>query len=305
MAEKYKKQHIVPKSYLNHFATKQKNDKYNIITMIKKNNILSDKFVQTTDKVGYISNFYDVPERDDPKYWEHFLDENFDRLCGKKLDRIIAHASLSPNKTVILDDERKDLLSRIIISQMLRVPGFFEFGFKKSEEIMKKTKEELIEVFKEIAPDKVPVVEKVEFSDTQQKDIMLSEMFDAERFTGYCEILKRKTWIVYYNLNAKDTPFITCDNPVLVTNRNGSKIGLFVNGLIQKETSIFFPVSPSVLIAIYSPTAILGGISFLDGQKINLINEQKFIKWINELLICQAFRYVFKKYNNTTKEIYG
>lgn len=295
MSEDFKNQHIVPVSYLNHFGTLQKSDNYLIRTRIVKDNKLSKPFKQSTNNVGYICNFYDVPERDDPKYWEHFLDKNFDRLCGKKLEEIIIHASLAPNKTVILDDERKDLLSRIIISQMLRVPKFFEFGFKKAEEITKKTKEELIEVFKEISPDKVPVVEKVEISDTQQKDILLSEMFDAERFTGYCEILKRKTWIVYYNLNAKDTPFITCDNPVLVTNRNGSKIGLFVNGLIQKETSIFFPVSPSVLIAIYSPTAILGGISLFDGQKINLINEQKFIKWINDLLSCQAFKYVFEK----------
>lgn len=295
MSEDFKNQHIVPVSYLNHFGTLQKSDNYLIRTRIVKDNKLSKPFKQSTNNVGYICNFYDVPERDDPKYWEHFLDENFDRLCGKKLEEIIIHASLAPNKTVILDDERKYLLSRIIISQMLRVPKFFEFGFKKAEEITKKTKEELIEVFKEISPDKVPVVEKVEISDTQQKDILLSEMFDAERFTGYCEILKRKTWIVYYNLNAKDTPFITCDNPVLVTNRNGSKIGLFVNGLIQKETSIFFPVSPSVLIAIYSPTAILGGISLFDGQKINLINEQKFIKWINDLLSCQAFKYVFEK----------
>lgn len=295
MSEEFKNQHIVPSSYLNHFGTLQKSGNYLIGTRIVKDNKLSKPFNQSTNNVGYICNFYDVPERDDPKYWEHFLDENFDRLCGKKLDRIIIHASLAPNKTLILDYERKDLLSRIIISQMLRVPKFFEFGFKKAEEITKKTKEELIEVFKEISPDKVPVVEKVEISHTQQKDILLSEMFDAERFTGYCEILKNKTWIVYYNLNAKDTPFITCDNPVLVTNRNGSKIGLFVNGLIQEETSIFFPISPSVLIAIYSPTAILGGISLFDGQKINLINEQKFIKWINDLLSCQAFKYVFEK----------
>lgn len=295
MSEDFKKQHIVPVSYLNHFGALQKSDKYLIGARIVKDKKLSQLFEQSTENVGYIFNYYDVPERDNPKHWEHFLDENFDRLCGKRLERIIAHVTLSPNKNVILDNERKDLLSKIIVSQMLRVPDFFKFGFKKAEEVMKKSKGELIEVFKEIAPDKVPWVEKVEFSNTQQKDMMLSGMFDAERFAGYCEILKNKTWVVYYNCNHTDTPFITCDNPVLVTNRNGSKIGLFANGLIQEETSIFFPISPSVLIAIYSPTAILGGITFLDGQKINLINEQKFIKWINELLVSQAFKYVFEK----------
>lgn len=295
MSEQFKNQHIVPVSYLNHFGTKQKSGKYLIGARTVKDNKLSKPFRQSTENVGYICNYYDVPERDDPKHWEHFLDENFDRLCGRKLEQIIAHATLSPNKTVVLDDSKKDLLSKIIVSQMFRVPDFFKHGFQKADEVMKMMKAELIEVFNDIAPDKVPYVERVEFTDTQQKDIILSNIFDDERFNRYCEILKSKSWVVYYNCDYNDTPFITCDNPVLITNSNGSKIGLFANGLIQEETSIFLPISPSLLIAIYSPMAVEGGMWLLDGEKINLMNEKKFVKRINEMLIRQAFRYVFEK----------
>ena len=298
MSEDFKNQHIVPVSYLNHFGTKQKSGKYLIGARTVKDKKLSKPFRQSTENVGYICNYYDVPERDDPKHWEHFLDENFDRLCGRKLEQIIAHTTLSPNKTIVLDDNRKDLLSKIIVSQMFRVPDFFKHGFQKADEVMRKSKAELIEVFNDIAPDKVPYVERVEFTDTQQKDIILSGIFDNERFNQYCEILKSKSWVVYYNCNYKDTPFITCDNPVLVTDKAGSKLGLFANGLLQEETVVLFPISPAILIAIYSQSSLGGWMLVFDGMKFNMINERKFVTSTNEKLINQAFRYVFEKPQN-------
>ena len=295
MAEKYKKQHIVPKSYLNHFATKQKNDKYKIITMIKKNNTLSDEFVQTTDKVGYISNFYDVPEKEDPKYWEHFFDINFDRLCGNRLNCIIADATLSPHKSKIINDERKDLLSRIIMSQIFRVPECLKNCERIADETIDNLRKELVRFFEEKAPDKVPIIRNLSISETQRKDMMLTGIFDKKRFNKYCNILKSKTWLVFYNNDYKTTPFITCDNPVLVTNADGSELGIFINGLVGGGTMIYFPISPAVLIAVYSPTSFWGGIAPLDGMKFNLKDENKFIMTINRRLVKQAYRHVFIK----------
>lgn len=295
MSEQFKNQHIVPVSYLNHFGTKQKSGKYLIGARTVKDNKLSKPFRQSTENVGYICNYYDVPEREDPKHWEHFLDEKFDRLCGQKLEHIIAHAAVSPNKTVILDDDRKDLLSKIIISQILRVPDFFDFGYKKFQEVMKKTKGDLIDTFSAIAQDKVHIVENLQVTNTQQKDMILTGAFDERRFEKYCNILKTKVWVAFYNCDYKKTPFVTCDNPVLVINQAGNKTGVFVNGLIQNDTFIFFPVSPAVMIAIYSPTILCGGISLFNGMKVNLTSEEKFVSFINRKLINQAFKHVFTK----------
>lgn len=295
MSEQFKNQHIVPVSYLNHFGTKQKSGKYLIGARTVKDNKLSKPFRQSTENVGYICNYYDVPERDDPKYWEHFLDENFDRLCGNKLSCLIADTTLLPHKATVVNDDRKDLLSKIIMSQILRVPDFFDFGYKKFQEVMKKTKGDLIEIFSVVAPDKVHVVENLEVTDTQQKDMILTGAFDEKRFEKYCDILKTKAWVAFYNCDYKITPFVTCDNPVLVINQAGNKTGVFVNGLIQNDTFIFFPVSPAVMIAIYSPTALCGGISLLNGMKVNLRNEEKFVSFINKNLINQAFKHVFIK----------
>ena len=71
MAKQFVNQHIVPKRYLDRFASKV-DGKYIIGTRYyeKKQPKL---FRASTADVGYIKNFYDVTDRDDPKYWEHFF----------------------------------------------------------------------------------------------------------------------------------------------------------------------------------------------------------------------------------------
>ena len=71
MANDYTDQHIVPKRYLDRFGTKGRKATMIGTRMLKKGQV--NFFIAATDDVGYIKNYYDVTDKDDSKYWEHFF----------------------------------------------------------------------------------------------------------------------------------------------------------------------------------------------------------------------------------------
>ena len=125
MGKEFVKQHIVPKRYLDRFALRN-NEKYIIGTLfINKNK--QECFAASTSDVGYIKNFYDVNDKDDPKYWEHFFAREIDTLCGTDMDNIISAAMLSQDNAIVLSKHSIDVLSKIMVAQIMRVPSSVDF----------------------------------------------------------------------------------------------------------------------------------------------------------------------------------
>ena len=98
MAKDYTNQHIVPKRYLDRFGTKD--GKRTIIgaQIVDKGNVRF--FTDSTVNVGYIKNYYDVTDKNDPKYWEHYFAREIDTLCGQDIENIIAKVTLSCPDTI-------------------------------------------------------------------------------------------------------------------------------------------------------------------------------------------------------------
>lgn len=93
MGKNYTNQHIVPKRYLNRFGTPDGKK-----TLIGTRTTEKGKprfFRDATSNVGYVKNIYDVTDKSDPKYWEHFFAREIDSLCGKPMQNIIAKVTLS------------------------------------------------------------------------------------------------------------------------------------------------------------------------------------------------------------------
>lgn len=81
MAKDFTDQHIVPKRYLDRFGTKAGKR-----TIIGTRIVMKGKlkfFSDSTANVGYIKNYYDVTDKNDPKYWEHYFAREIDTLCGQ------------------------------------------------------------------------------------------------------------------------------------------------------------------------------------------------------------------------------
>ncbi len=169
MAENFVNQHIVPKRYLDRFGT-QSGDKFIIGTRI----IVKGKpkfFEDSTEKVGYIKHYYDVTDKDDPKYWEHYFAREIDTLCGRDMENIIAKITLSQENAVVLSSHDKDVLSKVIVAQTMRIPDSVDYVTNELyPRVSKQVKEEVASALPQFLIEKYKdQLKNIEFSNQYQK----------------------------------------------------------------------------------------------------------------------------------------
>lgn len=295
MSKGFVKQHIVPKRYLDRFA--ENIDNKNIIgtRMVKNRKVYL--FQKSTSEVGYIKNYYDVTDKDDPKYWEHFFAEKIDTLCGHDMENIIAKATLSQENGTILSEYDKLVLSKVIVAQVMRVPDSVDYVKNKIyPRVSKQVKESVASILPSFLLEKYEKqLMNIELSDQFQKEIIFNHTFEPENFERYCKIMQEGIWVVYVNNHRNIIPFVTSDNPVLVEGVGRKETGLFYNGLASHSTCIFYPLSPSIAVAVYSRRGLLNIIADkYDGRKTILKeNELKYIFDKNIKIIGQAHHHSF------------
>lgn len=291
MGENFKDQHIVCQAYLNRFATKT-GKRYVIGTRLQSPKQGVKLFTNSVANVAYIENYYDTCAQSDKKFWEHYLDKQFDVLCGQPLDNIVAKITLCPADRKVLTEEDKALLSRIIISQMLRVPAFLDDNIAKTEDMLKEYKQEFLASIPSNYEKHRHVVENISFNIDERKNMVLNSVFDEKRFQRFCSVLRQKTWCVFYNGIRDVMPFITSDNPVVITDMKGREETMTSIGLANGKTVILYPLTPSILIGIYSAELFFGELEKFDGQRIT-IDDIKFITNVNLMLMRQSYVHSF------------
>lgn len=291
MGENFKNQHIVCQAYLNRFATKT-GKRYIIGTRLQSPKQGVKLFTNSVANVAYIENYYDTCAQSDKKFWEHYLDKQFDVLCGQPLDNIVAKITLCPADRKVLTKEDKALLSRIIISQMLRVPAFLDDNIAKTEDILKEYKQEFLASIPSNYEKHRHVVENISFNIDERKNMVLNSVFDEKRFQRFCNVLRQKTWCVFYNGIRDVMPFITSDNPVVITDMKGREETMTSIGLANGKAVILYPLTPSILIGIYSCDLFFGELEKFDGHRMT-IDDMKFITNVNMMLMRQSYIHSF------------
>ena len=293
MAKDFTKQHIVPKRYLDRFGTKDGKQTIIGTRIVSKGNVRF--FTESTENVGYIKNYYDVTDKNDPKYWEHYFAREIDTLCGQDMENIIAKATLFQKNATILSDQDKQVLSKVIVAQLMRIPESIDYVKNVLyPRVSAQVKEDLISAF---PPDFVEKyreqIMNTEISEQGQKELMFNHTFEPANFGRYCEMLQAGVWVVYVNMHRDTMPFLTSDNPVLVEGVGSKNTGLFRNGLANPATCIFYPISPSIAVAIYSRRGIMGLVADeYDGRKV-LLDDLKYIMSRNVKIMAQAYRHSF------------
>lgn len=293
MAKDLTKQHIVPKRYLDRFG--RKDGKRTIIgtRLINKGKVRF--FEDSTANVGYIKNYYDVTDKTDPKYWEHYFAREIDTLCGQTMEDIIAQVMLSQKNATVLSDQDKQVLSKVIVAQLMRIPESIDYVKNVLyPRVSAQVKEDLISA---LPPDFVEKhreqIMNTEFSEQNQKELMFNHSFEPAYFDRYCDVLQAGVWVVYVNTRRDTMPFLTSDNPVLVERVGSKDTGMFRNGLANPATCIFYPISPSIAVAIYSRRGIMGLVADeYDGRKV-LLDDLKYIMNRNVKIMAQAYRHSF------------
>ena len=292
MGEEYKNQHIVPQAYLNRFATK-KGDNYIIGTRLNSNGKRKINFFTNSVKnVAYLENYYDTLQQKDKKHWEHYLDKNFDTLCGKPLNNIISTITLSSENACVLSSENKSILSRIIMSQAFRVPSYLDEQIETSKDLLASYKEEILNSFPNLDEKKKNLIKQITFDFDTRKNIILEGVFSEERFLRFCNVLEQKVWVAFYNNIRPTMPFVTSDNPVVFSDFKGNNSKINKIGLVNDKTVILYPISPSILIGIYSPNIYFGRLQQFDGRRLN-IDDMKFIIKVNTEIVSQSYIHSF------------
>ena len=292
MAKQFVNQHIVPKRYLDRFASKV-DGKYIIGTRYyeKKQPKL---FRASTADVGYIKNFYDVTDRDDPKYWEHFFAREIDSLCGREMDNLISTITLSQYDVPVLSEHYKQVLSKVTVAQMMRVPSSVAYIKEIYPRIEKAVKDSVIAAIPDSLMAKYkPKIQNIKLDEQWQKEQFFNHSFAPENFDRYCSLMQDRIWVVYVNTQRDNMPFATSDNPVLVEGVGKKELGLFHNGLANPSTCIFYPISPTIAVASYSRAGIMSVVADeLDGRK-SFLGELKYIMDKNIKIMEQAHHHSF------------
>ena len=292
MAKQFVNQHIVPKRYLDRFASKV-DGKYIIGTRYyeKKQPKL---FRASTADVGYIKNFYDVTDRDDPKYWEHFFAREIDSLCGREMDNLISTITLSQYDVPVLSEHYKQVLSKVTVAQMMRVPSSVAYIKEIYPRIEKAVKDSVIAAIPDSLMAKYkPKIQNIKLDEQWQKEQFFNHSFAPENFDRYCSLMQDRIWVVYVNTQRDNMPFATSDNPVLVEGVGKKELGLFHNGLANPSTCIFSPISPTIAVASYSRAGIMSVVADeLDGRKF-FLGELKYIMDKNIKIMEQAHHHSF------------
>lgn len=292
MGKQYVNQHIVPKRYLDRFASDVDGKK-----IIGTRYYVKDKpkcFLASTSDVGYIKNFYDVTDKEEPKYWEHFFANEIDTLCGADMENIISAATLGNNNSAVLTDHAIEVLAKIIVAQMMRIPSSIDYVKEIYPRIEKEVKERALSIIPASLMSKYESkIKEITLDEQWQKEQFLNHSFDPVNFDRYCRLLQDRIWVVYVNTLRTVIPFVTSDNPVLIEGVGTSEVGLFRNGLANPATCIFYPLSPAIAVASYSKRGIMGvAKDDLDRRKV-LLDEYKFIIDKDYKIMEQAYHHSF------------
>ena len=76
------------------------------------------------------------------------------------------------------------------------------------------------------------------------KQTSMEVILDYERIIQYVNVLGKHKFIFLHLCGDKE--FVTSDNPVRLLNISTSAVRPFANGLLQKETTVYYLLSPKL-----------------------------------------------------------
>ena len=210
------------------------------------------------------------------------------------MENIISAATLGNNNSAVLTDHAIEVLAKIIVAQMMRIPSSFDYVKGIYPRIEKEVKERALSIIPTSLMSKYESkIKEISLDEQWQKEQFLNHSFDPINFDRYCRLLQDRIWVVYVNTLRTVIPFVTSDNPVLVEGVGTSEIGLFRNGLANPATCIFYPLSPAIAVASYSKRGIMGvAKDDLDRRRV-LLDEYKFIIDKDYKIMEQAYHHSF------------
>lgn len=283
-----RKHHYVPQTYLKNFCIPGKAKKIYVYDKIN-----NKKFETSIQDIAAERDFYRVNDREDACYWEHYYSQEFETKYPYVIQTITAVCTLSIHNAIVLDLALKESLASMICVQLLRTKKARENHFEVGKRVSIETLEQLKTSLKShINQEQKECLNKFQLTEEQFKGINLPIINDVDRLKRLTEYILNKNWMIYFNAGFDKVPYITSDHPVCYYNVASQNTGFEDNGLAVSTTIILFPITSKIAIALYPRDLYFGSLSEFDGRMI-VVNDDKFIKWLNAMQIEQCYRQVY------------
>ena len=315
-----KKEHYVPRCYLEHFEGTDGRIKVFDKRLIQERNQLKEeiafenyfydiKFDEIIKKIDSgkhqamqddimrltgVNNWDEIKKRlMDSKYIEKDFLSKIEGEYGNLLKAIIAK-SYNGNDWVIkncrpFSPDEKAYLSFFIAIQAIRT--------KTYREMIKQTIEKGYKalIYKQLNNSEYPIPEdsfSIKVSDDFVKLQHAQTLLDEDVSVDLAETFLDHIWVMY--VNKTTLPFYTSDNPVLTIPHKKDKHRSY-SGFASEGIEIVFPVTPNLLIAMYDKN--IYSKYYKDLSFIALTNTDK-IKYFNRVQVERSFRCIFSSTND-------
>ncbi len=295
--------HHVPRTYLKNFSFSRKKDEFEIYTLDK---FSGNIFKANINNIAVEKDFYTVNEIDDKYAWEKYYAETIEPEIGVIIPNIIKVSGncLIKDKVKILNNEQKSRLSRIMVCQLLRGKNCREYELKLFKEKAPHILADARNKFGGKGNKNVDaLLENYQFTEDMFKTVAMQSIISLEEAERIAQVLFSHCWIIYGIRGSSE--FVTSDNPVMFMDIQTLNVTPFHNGAIDSKTTIFYPISPKLMIALYSYNTFFGLLNDYDGNLFFVSDrDTDFINNINKKQVEQCNRQVFSRTEKILKEIF-
>lgn len=296
-------QHYIPQCYLRQFSPDDKNKRF-LYAYSKRN---SKSFKIAISKVCGINNFYGLSDEYLAKDSEQelnrlslesdFFGRNIEPEWGSLLRQIDERKCLCLAENCNdfgVTVEEKRLIAKQIVIQYMRLPEVRKAVNGFSDELLQKH----IRLFKEGLAIQMnnPDIAKMDIEGTFDEVVNHASctFIDDDMVKEYSEVLSRNYWFFHYSPTKS---FFTSDSPIFAFGHADNKCDVRNEnmGLTRLGVELTFPLSPSLLVAIWD-YRYFGKYKDFDGCFGKVTDD--YLKRCNITRFCQAKEYVFSYNDN-------
>jgi len=269
---KIKRQHYVPKFYLNEFTL---NNNGQLFVLNKDTNkIFCKNILEVCEQNYYYSHKDNMNKCNEYNFLvEEMLskkEHEFSLIFDKIISNIEGYYYYSKDIDMLTRKERLIFLE-FLYYQILRVPKYIDRLFVKGKIFLK----ELNKKHNYIQNDK----EKI----NDLKKIMFPILFD--NIDEFVSIMNKRNWAFFIINKSINKYFVSSDNPVIIAN---SEFNVDRVGIIDSMTEVTIPISKNILLAIRE-TYIKHKI------ECHIINSIDIINKINIKIKNNSTRFVYSE----------
>ncbi len=288
-----KKQHYVPQTYLRNFSFKSNNmDK---ICVFSKRT--SKQYVANVSDTSAKRHFYTLEGSNDKYIVEKFFAKEIEPLLKNIIDKIISLSEcklINDGATILTFQDKLDLAT-CVIYQLIRSTNFRAYTYEKYDEMLPKIRQITSDKFGQDNVDWFLFDSIMPNNEKIKKDVSINALLSKQLIKKMVTEICCKNFLL---IKIKKGEFITSDNPVMLVNSITSDVTPFTNKIANNSTIIYYPLTPKILLGIFSNSGVFKSTKEHDCTIKYLSEDFNFVNRLNKKQLEHCQEYIYSPNNN-------